>query len=154
MTLAVAVAIGLAAWLNAGPVSAHPGYTCNPAIGHGLPGCHVDATTTTTAQVTTTTTQQVTTTTTAQPTTTTTAEVTTTTTARPTTTTTSEDPATVTTDADGTTTDGDDDVGHVGHDGREREHRLGHSHRWPWDLRPWGWRLGLWHLRNDSDRES
>jgi hypothetical protein len=38
ITLAVALAIGLAAWLNAGPVSAHPGYTCNPLAGTAFQG--------------------------------------------------------------------------------------------------------------------
>ena len=39
--------IGLAAWLYAGPANAHPGNSCDPEPGHGTPGCHVDATTTT-----------------------------------------------------------------------------------------------------------
>jgi hypothetical protein len=87
VALSVAAAIGLATWVYVGPVSAHPGNTCNPPAGHGNPGCHVAATTTTTAKPTTTTTAKPTTTTTAKPTTTTTAKPTTTT-VKPTTTTT------------------------------------------------------------------
>ncbi len=39
------LAIALAAWLYAGPASAHPGNSCDPEPGHGTPGCHADATT-------------------------------------------------------------------------------------------------------------
>jgi hypothetical protein len=47
LVLVGAAAIGLAGWGYAGPAGAHPGNTCNPGPGHGLPGCHVDATPTT-----------------------------------------------------------------------------------------------------------
>ncbi len=71
---AVVLLVGVAAWVNVAPAHALPGNTCNPAVGHGLPGCHVDDTTTTTAppQTTTTTAPPQTTTTTAPPQTTTT----------------------------------------------------------------------------------
>ena len=49
------VVLGLAAWLYTGPASAHPGNTCDPEPGHGRPGCHVGATTTTTTPSSTTT---------------------------------------------------------------------------------------------------
>jgi hypothetical protein len=48
------VAVGLSAWLYAGPASAHPGNTCDPEPGHGTPGCHVEATDTTAAPTATT----------------------------------------------------------------------------------------------------
>ena len=76
VALLVAVTIGLAASMYAGPASAHPGNTCNPPAGHGNPGCHVSATTTTVKPTTTTLKP---TTTTVQPTTTTTANSTATT---------------------------------------------------------------------------
>ena len=40
-------AIGLVAWLYTGSAIAHPGNSCDPEPGHGLPGCHAVATTTT-----------------------------------------------------------------------------------------------------------
>ena len=95
-----AIALGLVGWSNAGPAAAKPGYTCNPAPGHGNPGCHVEVTTTTAAP-TTTTTAAPTTTTTAAPITTTTLAPTTTTTLAATTTTT---PAATTTTTAATTT--------------------------------------------------
>lgn len=49
-----AVAIVLAGWGYAGPATSHPGNTCNPPAGHGNPGCHVEATTTTAKPTTTT----------------------------------------------------------------------------------------------------
>jgi len=64
-----AVAIALAGWAYVGPANATPDKTCNPGPGHGTPGCHVQATTTT-AEPTTTTAKP--TTTTAKPATTTT----------------------------------------------------------------------------------
>jgi hypothetical protein len=90
IAFATAVTIGLTTWAFVGPASAHPGLTCNPAPGHGTPGCHVDATTTT-AKPTTTTAKP--TTTTAKP-TTTTAKAGTATTAKPTTTSTKASTAT------------------------------------------------------------
>jgi hypothetical protein len=47
ITLVGLLAIGLAAWLYAGPASAHPGNLCEPEPGHGTPDCHVSATETT-----------------------------------------------------------------------------------------------------------
>jgi hypothetical protein len=41
------MALGIAAWLSVGPASAHPGNSCDPEPGHGVPGCHVDVTSTT-----------------------------------------------------------------------------------------------------------
>lgn len=49
IVLAVAAAVGLGAWLNVQPAQARPGNTCDPDPGHGLPGCHVETTTTSTA---------------------------------------------------------------------------------------------------------
>ena len=49
LALAGLLAIGAAAWLNAGAASAHPGNTCDPEPGHGTPGCHVGAASTTDA---------------------------------------------------------------------------------------------------------
>ena len=69
MGLAVLVAIAVTAWLFVGPVSAHPGNTCDPEPGHGTPGCHVDVTDTTVAAPTTITTAVPSTVTTAAPTT-------------------------------------------------------------------------------------
>lgn len=107
VALTVAAVIGLATWVYVGPVSAHPGNTCNPPAGHGNPGCHKAATTTTTAKPTTTTVKPTTTTvkpttTAAKPTTTTTKANTiktasnTTTTLQPTTTTASTTSTTTT----------------------------------------------------------
>ncbi len=83
LVIVTAVAIGLLGWAYAGPATAHPGNTCNPEAGHGTPGCHVGATTTTKAPTTTTkaptTTTKAPTTTTKAPTTTTKAPNTTTT---------------------------------------------------------------------------
>lgn len=50
LVFAGALAIGLTAWLYAGPASAHPGNTCDPEPGHGGPSCHVEVTTTTVAR--------------------------------------------------------------------------------------------------------
>jgi hypothetical protein len=50
LIFAGALAIGLTAWLYAGPASAHPGNTCDPEPGHGGPSCHVEVTTTTAAR--------------------------------------------------------------------------------------------------------
>jgi len=47
--LAAATAVGLGAWFNVQPAQARPGNTCDPEPGHGLPGCHVETTTTSTA---------------------------------------------------------------------------------------------------------
>jgi formate dehydrogenase subunit gamma len=60
------VAVGLLSWGLAEPADAKPGYSCNPAPGHGDPGCHrTTATTkrTTTTKRATTTTKRATTTT-------------------------------------------------------------------------------------------
>lgn len=52
--LAVMIAVsGLLSWGLVEPASAKPGYTCNPAPGHGNPGCHVTATTAPPAPTTT-----------------------------------------------------------------------------------------------------
>ena len=56
LTCVLAAAIALAAWAFAGPVTAHPGNTCNPPAGHGRPGCHVSPTPTTAKPKATTTT--------------------------------------------------------------------------------------------------
>jgi hypothetical protein len=47
--LAGMLALALAAWLYVGPANAHPGNSCDPEPGHGTPGCHADAVTTSTA---------------------------------------------------------------------------------------------------------
>lgn len=47
IALAGLLAMGLAVWLYAGPASAHPGDSCDPDPGHGLPGCHMEASATT-----------------------------------------------------------------------------------------------------------
>ncbi len=47
LAFALLLAVGLTAWLYAGPASAQPGATCNPLEGHGQPGCHVGPTTAT-----------------------------------------------------------------------------------------------------------
>lgn len=39
------VSIGLLAWGSVQPAGAQPGMSCNPASGHGNPGCHVTPTT-------------------------------------------------------------------------------------------------------------
>jgi hypothetical protein len=91
LVLVGAAAIGLAGWGYAGSANAHPGNTCNPGAGHGLPGCHVDPTPVTDAPTTTT----------AAPTPATDAP--TTTTDAPTTTTTSTASTTTTTSATSTT---------------------------------------------------
>jgi hypothetical protein len=69
LVLVGALAIGLATWVYAGSATAHPGNTCNPPAGHGTPGCHAEAATTTAPAPTTTTAKP--TTTTAKPTATT-----------------------------------------------------------------------------------
>jgi hypothetical protein len=72
-TIAVVMALGIAAWVTADPATAHPGNTCNPPAGHGNSGCHKVTTATTVKRTTTTAKRTVTTarpTTTAQPTTT------------------------------------------------------------------------------------
>lgn len=155
----VAAAIAFAASMNVGTVSAHPGYTCNPAVGHGLPGCHVDDTTTTTALSTTTTTEQPTTTTTAQQTTTTTAQSTTTTTEQPTTTTTqqstttttAEQPTTTTTTEQSTTTTTDsgtvtgDDESDASQNGGEADEGPGDHHQPRHDHKRGDWLVRIWH---------
>lgn len=45
--VALVAAIVLIAGLYAGPASARPGNLCDPEPGHGLPGCHVEVTTST-----------------------------------------------------------------------------------------------------------
>ena len=55
LALVAAVAVGLAGWGYAGPATATPSMTCDPAGGsQNTPGCHVKATTTTKAPTTTT----------------------------------------------------------------------------------------------------
>jgi cytoskeletal protein RodZ len=146
VTLAVAVLIGVVAWVNAGPVSAHPGYTCNPPEGHGLPGCHVDPTTTTEAPTTTTT--QAPTTTTEAPATTTTQAPTTTTQAPATTTTQAPTTQAPGTDTDNPGTQGDDEEEQAEHSPKtgETTHGQGDLHRSNRGAEPWGWRLNPWHF--------
>jgi formate dehydrogenase subunit gamma len=53
--IAVAMlAIGLLGWTMAEPAASHPGYSCNPAAGHGSAGCHRSVTPTTKPKTTTT----------------------------------------------------------------------------------------------------
>ncbi|MFH0916344.1 MAG: hypothetical protein V1912_07855 [bacterium] len=54
LAFVVAAGIALAGWGFAGPATATPGMSCNPEPGHGSPGCHVGATTTTKAPTATT----------------------------------------------------------------------------------------------------
>jgi hypothetical protein len=62
-TIAVLViATAISAMLYIGPAVSHPGYTCNPPVGHGRAGCHRSVTTTTKRKITTTTVVQTTTT--------------------------------------------------------------------------------------------
>jgi formate dehydrogenase subunit gamma len=76
LVAAAIVAIGVISWEMPQPATAHPGYSCNPAPGHGDPGCHRSVTpttkrTTTTTRPKATTTRPKATTTTKAPTTTT-----------------------------------------------------------------------------------